>query len=188
MTSASPPDLDRFRSYLRLLAEIELSPRLRVKEDASDLVQQSLLEAHRDLPAYRGQTDAELVGWLKTILARNLSNAARHYRTQKCDIRREQSLAEYLDQSSARVADFLASEQTTPSQAAVHNEQIQQLTDGLAQLLDGERTAIVLKHFRGWSLSEISAHLGRPTDAVAGLLKRGLKKLRAHMQGAPSHD
>lgn len=181
MTPVSP-NLDRYRSYLRLLAEIELSPRLQVKEDASDIVQQSLLEAHRDLPAFRGQTEAELVGWLKTILARNLFNTARHYRTQKCDVGREQSLAERLDQSSGRLENFLASEQTSPSQRAVHNEQVQQLADGLALLLDGERTAIVLKHFQGWSLSQISEHLGRPTNAVAGLLKRGLKKLRSHLQ------
>jgi RNA polymerase sigma-70 factor (ECF subfamily) len=100
----------------------------------------------------------------------------------KCDVRREQSLAERLDQSSNRMADFLDSEQTTPSQRAVHNEQVQQLADGLALLLDGERTAVVLKHFHGWSLAEISEQLGRPTDAVAGLLKRGLKKLRSHLQ------
>lgn len=86
MTANSLPELDRYRSRLRLLAEIELSPRLRVKEDASDIVQQSLLEAHRDLPAFRGQTDAELYGWLKTILARNLLNVARHYHTQGRDI------------------------------------------------------------------------------------------------------
>lgn len=184
MTPNSSTDLNRFRSFLRLLAEIELGPRLRVKEDASDIVQQSLLEAHRDLPAYRGQTEAELVGWLKTILARNLLNAARHYRTQKCDLRREQSLAERLEQSSARIDGFLASDQTSPSQRAVRNEQHEQLAEGLAQLLEGERTALVLKHFQGWSLAEISVHLGRPVDAVAGLLKRGLKKLRSKLTDA----
>lgn len=181
MTAASSIDLDRYRSYLWLQAEIELSPRLRVKEDASDIVQQTLLEAHRDLPAHRGQTEAELVGWLETILAHNLLNAFRRYGTEKRDPRREQALAERLDQSSARIESFLASEQTSPSQQAVQNEQFQQLADGLAQLLEAERKAIVLKHFQGFSLAEISTHLGRPIDAVAGLLKRGLKKLRAHM-------
>ncbi len=182
MTANSPPDLDRFRHRLHLLAAIELSPLLKVKEDASDIVQQSLLEAHRDLPAYRGQTEAELYGWLKTILARNLINAARHYRTQKCDVRREQHVAERLEQSSMQIEKFLASEQTSPSQQAVQNEQVEQLADGLAQLLEGERTAIVLKHFQGWSLSQISEQMGRPPDAIAGLLKRGLKKLRSSLQ------
>src|SRR5262245_47032128 len=111
MVANSPPDLDQFRGRLRLLAEIELSPRLRVKEDASDLVQQTLLEAYRDLPNYRGQTDAQLFGWLKSILAHKLLNAARRYSTQKCDDRREQPLADRLDQSSLRIEKFLASEQ-----------------------------------------------------------------------------
>ncbi len=182
MSAISPEDLDRYRTYLRLLAEIELSPQLRVKEDASDIVQQTLLEAHRDLSGYRGQSEAELIGWLKSILVRNILNTARHYRAQKCDLRRELSLARRLDQSSVRVADFLASDQTSPSQHAVKNEQAQQLAEALAQLLEGERTAIVMKHFQGQSLAEISAHLGRPIDAVAGLLKRGLKKLRSQLQ------
>ena len=176
------PDLNQFRAALRLQAEVALSPRLRVKEDASDIVQQTLLEAHRDLPAYRGQTDAELIGWLKTILIRNLYNVARRLGTQKRDVGQEFSLAERLDQSSAVLEHFLSSELTSPSQRAINNEQTQKLADGLAALLEAERTAVVLKHLQGWKLADISAHLGRPVDAVGGLLKRGLKKLREHMQ------
>jgi RNA polymerase sigma-70 factor, ECF subfamily len=182
--SSSAPQLERFRSYLRLLAEIELSPQLRAKEDASDLVQKTLLEAHEAWPDFRGGSEAELVAWLKMILSRNLLNTARQYRTKKRDVRRERMPATPLDQSSARLEKFLVGEQTSPSLQAVHNEQAEQLAQGLASLLDGERTAIVLKHFQGWSLAEISEHLGRPVDAVAGLLKRGLKKLRAHMSAA----
>lgn len=181
MTDDSAPDLNRFRRRLWLLAEIELSPQLRAKVDASDIVQQTLLEAHRDLAAFRGQTEAELYGWLKTILARNLLNEYRHWGTLGRDIELERSVAERLDQSSIQINKFVASEQTSPSQQAVRNEQIEQLAAGLAQLLEGERTSIVLKHFQGWSLSQISAHLGRPPDAVAGLLKRGLKKLRSYL-------
>jgi RNA polymerase sigma-70 factor (ECF subfamily) len=95
---------------------------------------------------------------------------------------REQPVADRLDQSSQRIDQFLASEQTSPSQRAVHNEQIERLAEGLAQLLEAERTAIVLKHFQGWSVTQIGEQLGRPPDAVAGLLKRGLKKLRSHLQ------
>jgi RNA polymerase sigma-70 factor (ECF subfamily) len=182
MTANSLPDLDHYRSRLRLQVEIELSPRLRVKEDPSDIVQQTLLEAHRDLATFRGQTEAELYGWLRTILARNLLNVVRHYHTQGRDIDLEQRVADRLEQSSMRIDEFLASDQTSPSQQAVHNEQVERLLDGLVALLEGERTALVLKHFQGWSLSQISEHMGRPPDAVAGLLKRGLKKLRSHLQ------
>jgi len=182
MNNSSPPDLERFRNHLRILAEIELSPRLRVKEDPSDIVQQSLLEAHRDLASFRGQTDAELVAWLRTILAHNLANAGRHYQTQKRDLRREQVITKQLEQSSVQLENFLADDRTSPSQRAVHNEQVQRLADAMTLLLDDEKAAILLKHFQAWSLSQIGKHLGRSNDAVAGLLKRGLKKLRFHMQ------
>jgi RNA polymerase sigma-70 factor (ECF subfamily) len=181
MADKTPPDLNRFRSELRLLAEIGLSPRLRVKEDPSDIVQQTLLDAHRDLPAYRGQTDAELLAWLRTILTHKLLNAVRRHTTLKNDHRREQAIFDQLEQSSLRIDAFLASEQTSPSQRAVRNEQLEQLADGLAKLLDGERTAIVLKNFQGWTVSQISEHLGRTPDAVTGLLRRGLQKLRSHL-------
>ena len=177
-----PLELERYRRYLTVLAEAELAPCLKGKESPSDIVQQSLLEAHRDLPSFRGRTDAELVGWLKTILARNLLNAARHFRTAKCDIRLEQSLAERLDQSSARLDQWLTAEQSSPSERAERNERAAALADALALLLEQERTAILLKHFRGWSLQAIGEHLDRPVDAVAGLLKRGLKKLRGHLK------
>src|SRR5262245_6818568 len=90
-------DLNAYRGYLTALAQIELGRRLRGKLDPSDIVQQSLLEAHQDLPSLQGRTEPELVAWLRTILARNLLNAARDFSAQKRDIRREQSLARRLE-------------------------------------------------------------------------------------------
>lgn len=182
MNQENPPDLERYRNLLHLLAEFQLSPRLRVKEDASDIVQQTLWEAHRDLPGFRGQTEAELLAWLKTILVRNLYNVAREFGTQKRDLGQERSLAERLEQSSANLEHFLASEQTSPSQNAMQNERLEQLAAGLASLLEAERTALIMQHFQGCSLAEISQQIDRPIDAVGGLLKRGLKKLRSHFR------
>lgn len=176
------PDLERFRAYLTLLAEGGLNPRVRSKLDAADVVQETLLEAHRDYASFRGTSDAELLGWLKTILARNLLNVARHYRTANRELNRERPLQSELDQSSARLDQFLAAEQTSPSQHAARNERAAALMAALEHLLDQEREAVVLKHIHGWSLAQISEHLGRPVDAIAGLLKRGLKKLRGRLQ------
>lgn len=176
-----PPDLNQFRGYLRLLAEIELGHRLRAKVDPSDIVQQSLLEAHQDLPAFRGQTEPEVVGWLRTILARNLLNTARDFGAQKRDIRRERAIAHRLDQSSQGLAQFLAASQTSPSQQVVRNEQAEKLAAALAQLPGDQRLAVIQKHFHGASLATIAADMDRSTLAVAGLLKRGLKKLRTLM-------
>jgi RNA polymerase sigma-70 factor (ECF subfamily) len=74
---------------------------LRVKESASDIVQQTMLDAHCDFAGFRGMTDAELRAWLKMILTRNLLTVARRYATSKRTTRREVTLQEQLEKSSA---------------------------------------------------------------------------------------
>src|SRR6476469_3440074 len=82
--------LDQHRLYLSVLARVQLDRVLQAKVDASDVVQETFLEAHRDFPQFRGQTAGELVAWLRQILSRNLANQARHYRdTRRRDVRRE---------------------------------------------------------------------------------------------------
>jgi RNA polymerase sigma-70 factor (ECF subfamily) len=187
MTDPTSPtaELQRYRGYLRVLAEIELGRRWRSKVDPSDIVQQSLLEAHQDRAALKGRTDAELAAWLRTILARNLLNTARDFTAQKRDVRRERSLAQQMEQSSQRLERFLAAEQTSPSQNFMKGEAAEKLAIALAELPDDQRTAVILKHFHDWSLAEIAAHQERSIDAVAGLLKRGLKKLRLLLREQP---
>jgi RNA polymerase sigma-70 factor (ECF subfamily) len=75
---AVPPNLAPFRAYLKLLAKVQLSPRWRGKEDASDIVQFALLMAQRNWPAYRGSTDEELLAWLRIIFLRNILYLAKH--------------------------------------------------------------------------------------------------------------
>jgi RNA polymerase sigma-70 factor, ECF subfamily len=178
---AELPDLDGFRGYLQVLAQIELSPRLRSKVDPSDIVQQSLLEAHQGLQAFRGRSEAELAAWLRTILARNLLNTARDYKAAKRDIRRELPLAQRVEQSSLRLDRFLAAQQTSPSQHLLRSEQAEKLARALAELPEDQRRAVILKHFHDWPIAEIAVEMDRTTMAVAGLLKRGLRKLRSLM-------
>src|SRR4051794_14552961 len=95
---ADAPDhqLERFRAYLRLLARLNLDPRLRGKLDASDVVRQTLLEAYRALGQFRGRTDAELAGWLRQVLAHQLAHATRDLGRAKRDVSRERSLEDAL--------------------------------------------------------------------------------------------
>ena len=169
---------ERFRAYLRMLAELQLGHGAPAKIDPSDIVQQSLLDAHRDRDHFRGRTEAEMAAWLRQILACNLADAARLLGRGKRDTARERSLEAALDASSARLEAWLAAEQSSPSERAERNEAIVQLVDALALLPEANRQALVLRHCQGLSLAEISARLGRTPPAVAGLLKRGLAELR----------
>src|SRR5262245_28047444 len=90
-------DLERYRSWLGLLARLQVEPRFRAKFDASEIVQQTLLEAVREWPKFRGGTEAELAAWLRQILAHILLHEVRRYGgAQRRDIGREVSLEEAL--------------------------------------------------------------------------------------------
>lgn len=170
--------LDGYRQYLLLLARAHLDPRLGEKLDASDVVQQTLLEAHEQRGQFRGTSGAEKAAWLRQILAHNLADALRRFRRDKRDVAREHSLEAAMDHSSARLAAWLVAEQSLPSQEAMRHEQAVRLANALAELPDAQREALVLQHWHGQSLAEIGKQLGRTRAAVAGLLKRGLKRLR----------
>jgi RNA polymerase sigma-70 factor (ECF subfamily) len=165
----SGPALERYRPYLLLLARMRLDPRLRAKFDASDLVQQTLLEAHQARGQLRGTTEAEEAAWLRQILARNLANAVRDLLRDKRDVRREQSLGATIEESSRRLEGWLAAEQSSPSERAARHEQGVRLAAALAELPEAQREALTLHHLEGRPLEEVARLVGRNREAVAGL-------------------
>jgi RNA polymerase sigma-70 factor (ECF subfamily) len=176
-------DLERFRAYLGLLARLEVAPALRDRVDLSGVVQQTLLEAHQGLSEdhQRVRADRETVAWLRSILSHNLADALRKLAAQRRDIRREWSLDAAMDQSASRLERWLVSEQSTPSQRAIRQEELLWMAESLAQLPEAQRRAIEMHHLRGMPLAEIAAELGSTKAAVAGLLHRGLKTLRLRL-------
>jgi RNA polymerase sigma-70 factor (ECF subfamily) len=92
--------LQWYANYLTILATTQLDHRLRRRVNPSDLVQETMLAAHRDFGAFRGQSRPELLGWLRQILINTLHRTfARHVKAGKRDIRREIS----IDQISHRL-------------------------------------------------------------------------------------
>src|SRR5262245_25005878 len=89
--------LERYVDYLRLLARLQLGTRFQAQLDASDVVQQTLLEAQDQLPAFRGRSEPELAAWLRRILAHNLADAVRGLTRAKRDVGRQRSLEAALD-------------------------------------------------------------------------------------------
>jgi RNA polymerase sigma-70 factor (ECF subfamily) len=177
-----PMELERYRPLLRLLAQIHLDPRLKAKLDPSDVVQETFTQAYAARDGFRGTSPAECEAWLRAILARTLLRAVRKFlQQQKGDVKRERPLdmvSAAAEDSAARTADWLAAEQASPSEQAVHNEQVLRLAAALDALPEAQREALVLQHWYGLSLAEIGAHLGRSPAAVAGLIKRGVRALR----------
>jgi RNA polymerase sigma-70 factor (ECF subfamily) len=171
-------ELGRFRPYLQMLARVEFDDVLRAKLDASDVVQQTLLEAHQSIDAFRGKGDAEKAAWLRRILTRNLADELRRFRRLKRNVGMEASLQAALNQSTARLEKWLAIEDETPSECAIANERLVALASALLELPDDQRAAVELHHLQGCSSAVIAARLGRTEVAVAGLLRRGLKRLR----------
>ncbi len=174
-------DPERFRSYLRLLARVQLPPRLRPKMDESDIVQQTMLQAHRALAAFRGRSEAEFAAWLRQILARNLSHALRDFTRDKRDVGKERSLEAAVDASSARLEGWLAADQTSIGAKAIRNERVLRLAEAIEALPDAQREAVELHYWHGWPVSEIAERLDRTPAAVAGLLHRGLKTIKGSL-------
>jgi len=175
---APEPALEQFRDYLVLLARLQLDARLRRKLDPSDVVQQTLLEAYRKRHQFRGQDQAALAAWLRRMLLHNLADALRDHGRAKRDLAAERSLEAALDDSSARLQALLAAGGSSPSEQAVRHEEQFRLAAALTQLPEPQREAVVLHHLQDRTLAEVAELLGRSEAAVAGLLHRGLRKLR----------
>jgi RNA polymerase sigma-70 factor (ECF subfamily) len=86
------------------------------------------------------------------------------------------------------VEEWLAVEQTSPSQGAEQHEETLRLAEALAKLSDAQREVLVLQHWEGWSLAQIGEKMGRTPAAVAGLIKRGMKRLREQLREGETRD
>jgi RNA polymerase sigma-70 factor, ECF subfamily len=173
--------LERYRGYLLMLAHRYLSERLRRRVDPADLVQVTYLEAKRDLHAFRGETPAEFAGWLRGMLKHNVASAVtRHITTQKRTLNREVDAGGPAVDDSGQPAWIhqLPGSTTSPSGAAIRSEAVLALIEALHELPESQAEAIRLRYMEGLPLAEIVERMGKSDTAVAGLLKRGLKKLR----------
>jgi RNA polymerase sigma-70 factor (ECF subfamily) len=181
--SRNPGDLDRLfalcRNYLGVLARAQVESWLRAKVDASDLIQQTLLEAYRDFANFRGTTEAEWLAWLRRILTHNAANFVRQYHgTDKRQARREVPLRFPADGSHASGCADPADHGESPSQQLLRKEREFQVADALTQLPPDYREVIFLRNLQRLSFQEVAQRMERSRPAVQMLWMRAIDKLQ----------
>jgi RNA polymerase sigma-70 factor (ECF subfamily) len=171
--------LELYRNYLELLARLQIGRRLQSKVDAADLVQETFLDAHASFGNFRGETERELVAWLRRVLAFNLASLVRRYRgTRRRDVALERELACELDESSHALDRGFVAANSSPSQQAARREQAVVLADALGCLPPDYREVIVLRQLEGLTFPEVARQMNRSQESVKKLWVRGLARLR----------
>jgi RNA polymerase sigma-70 factor (ECF subfamily) len=166
---------ERFRPLLHLQVRLlGIDPLFRRRFDSSDVVQETLLKAHKNRDQFRGTTEAELVRWLQVILRRVALDKVK----KEGDVRLEASLHEALDQSSSRLHDCLHARGPAPDEQAQQQEFLRRLDAALDRLSEDQREVFILRDLRGAPVRQIAEQMGRSEKAVADLLFRGRRKLK----------
>jgi RNA polymerase sigma-70 factor (ECF subfamily) len=176
--------LEGQRAALHRLAERQLKGRIAARVGASDVLQQTFLEAHRCFAQFAGRDAQDLAAWLHVILDHKVAAAIRdHAMLQKRNVGRERSMDDSRGGAAAPLKHELDAGLSTPSQKAVRGEDAERLSRALTALPDDQREAVRLRHLEGWALTDIARHIGRSPAATAGLIKRGMQALRRRMSG-----
>jgi RNA polymerase sigma-70 factor (ECF subfamily) len=179
--------LEGCRQYLLLVTNHELDLALRKKMGASDLVQETFLDAQRDFENFRGRSEADLLGWLRQILLNNLSDAKRRYRgTAKRQVSREVRLSGAGNRRRV-AATSAAADVRSPSWFAMRREEADAMRGAIQRLADDHRRVIVLRNLELRSFAEIASLMDRSEAAVRKLWARAIESLTREMAG-DRHD
>jgi RNA polymerase sigma-70 factor (subfamily 1) len=173
--------LVRYRAYLETLSYIKIDPRLKRFLSFSDIVQETCLDALRELDFLESLKDDDRKRRLFRILMNNLKDQLKRIEADCRSPAREENLGGAWEQSSIRLEKALASNDPTPSQILVVEEQSERILEAVSQLPDRERQVLILHRYHHWKLSEIAEELHCTVGAVAGLHSRALKRLRRQL-------
>jgi RNA polymerase sigma-70 factor (ECF subfamily) len=169
---------------LLLVADRQLDPALQAKGGASDLVQDTFLEAQRDFARFHGDSPEELRAWLRRVLLNNVANFTRQYRHRaKRDVGREGSLE--AGGSSHERGAGLAADALSPSGEALAHEQAQALARAMERLPPDHRRVLTLRHEEQLTFAQIGEQMQRTANAARMLWLRAVERLQKEM-GASS--
>lgn len=171
------------RPWLKMLAERQLPTALRGRVDPSDIVQQALIDAWRGREAFRGDTHAERLAWLRVILTRAIMRSDRDMlRTAKRGQGREKTLQSAIDRDSVRIEQLATGREPGPASQADQAEQTLLVAAALDALSPEYQQVLVLRHFEGLAHAEIASQIGRSEAATRMLWVRALQALKKHYE------
>ncbi len=173
--------LGRHRAALRRMVDRRLDPAIRRRLDASDVVQEVLLEAHRRLKDYLKDPALPFHLWLRLIARDHIISAhRRHHRAAKRSVERERPLEIPAagDRSSIELASWLRDTEPTPAAAAIQAELSRRFQDAIEKLAEDDREIILMRHFEDLSNQEAARALGLTEPAAGMRYLRALRRLR----------
>lgn len=169
------------RGYLLALAQDEVGHDLRAKMGASDIVQETCIKVANRFENFRGDSRAELFGWLRTILQNNMHDARRKFRgTAGRDVTREVSIDQ--GKSAFDRAAQLAADQLTPGSTAAYGEQVDALKLAMQQLPEDYQRVIEMRNWKRLPFAEIGRSLDRTEEAARKLWSRAVVQLTELMK------
>jgi RNA polymerase sigma-70 factor, ECF subfamily len=175
--------LQQYRNYLVVLASMQIEKRLQPRVSPSDVVQETMLRAHKNFGQFRGTSEPELLAWLRQILVNNLAKfVEQHMLAARRDVRREvsmQRIGAALEHSTIQLAALVPAATKSPSMAVQQREDAVVLADRLAQLPDDYREVLVLRNLKGLAFDEVAQRIDRSVGATRMLWLRAIEKLRS---------
>lgn len=176
---------DRCRNYVNVVARAEVESWMRAKVDASDLVQQTMMEAHQEIDKFRGNTEAEWLAWLRRILSNNAIDFVRHYKgTAKRAVAREVRIDRMKPGGSLSAAFELTADIESPSELVMRKEREIAVADAIAQLSADHQEVIMLRNLQRLPFDEVAKRMERSRPAVQMLWARALKALQQVLESS----
>jgi RNA polymerase sigma-70 factor (ECF subfamily) len=164
------------RAYLLLVAEQEMPRGLRAKGGASDLVQQTFLEAQQAFGQFHGGSHAEFLAWLRRMLLNNVANFHRHWEDAA---KRRASREVPLD--GGEVTPQVAGNGPTPSRELMADERANAVRAAMARLPEDYQMVLRLRYEEDLPFEEVAQRMGRTCNAVRKLWSRAVERLEQEL-------
>jgi RNA polymerase sigma-70 factor (ECF subfamily) len=173
-------EFEQYRESLCAIGRNRLRGRVVSKVDIPGVVQETFLEAHQQADNWRNNDPRVRAAWIHRAFNNNLVDEIRRFRRQSRDVARERSIDDETRDRASAIS--LVASEPSPDEVAVRREHTTHLSAALQRLPDVQRQAVELHHLRGLTLTEVAKKLNRTKGAVAGLIYRGLQRLRVLLQ------